>query len=59
MSEEFKEELVNAVKAATEVLNDEEALAIVKICKIATDREIASVTEEYLAEQINSEGDAE
>ena len=59
MSEEFKEELVNAVKAATAVLNDEEALAIVKICKIATDREIASVTEEYLAEQIKGVADRE
>ena len=56
MSEEFKRELVSAVKAATDVLNDEEALAIVKICKIATDREIASMTEEYLSEQIKGGG---
>lgn len=55
MLDEFKEELVAAVKAATAVLSDEEALAIVKICEQATDREIASVTEEYLTEQI--EGD--
>lgn len=58
MIEKLKEELVEAVKAATAVLNDEEALAIVKICKMATDREIANVTEEYLAEQINAEGGA-
>lgn len=58
MLEEFKEELVDTVKAATEVLNDEEALVIVKICKQATDRKIADLTERYLADSIRG-GEAE
>ena len=58
MTEEFRNELVDAVKAATAVLNDEEALAIVKICKMATDREIADMSERYLEESIRN-GDAE
>lgn len=57
MLKEFKGELVEVVKASTEVLNDEDALAIIEICKRAADREIVSVTEEYLAEQINAKGD--
>lgn len=56
MLDEFKEELVNVVKSSTNVLNDEDALAIVEICKRAADREIADITERYLAEQINVEG---
>lgn len=56
MLDEFKEELVNVVKSSTDVLNDEDALAIVEICKRAADREIADITERYLAEQINVEG---
>lgn len=58
MTEKFKEELVDVVKAATKVLNDEDALAIVRICKQATNREIADVTERYLNESIRK-GDAE
>ena len=52
MQEEFKSELVDVVKAATAVLSDEDALAIVEICKRATNREIADVTERYLSESI-------
>ena len=52
MIKEYKGKLIEAVKASTEVLNDEDALAIIEICKRAANREIASVTEEYLAEGI-------
>ena len=55
MLKEFKEDLVAVVKSSTEVLNDEDAMAIVEICKRAADREIASVTEEYLAECIRKD----
>ena len=54
MLNEFKEELVNVVRSSTAVLNDEDALAIVEICRRAADREIASATEEYLAGSIDS-----
>ena len=57
MHEEFKAELVDAVKAATAVLNDEEALAILKICDMAADREIADISERCLEESIR-DGDA-
>ena len=59
MLDEFKGTLVDVVKASTEVLNDDDALAIVEICKQAADREIANVTEEYLTKRIKAEGDAE
>lgn len=60
MLKEFKDSLVDVVKASTEVLNDDDALAIVEICKHAADREIANATEEYLTERIEQEGtDAE
>ena len=52
MQDKFKDELVSVVQSATEVLNEEDALAIVKICKQAADREIANITEEYLASRI-------
>lgn len=52
MSDEFKEQLIDAVKAAVEVLSDDEALEIVRICGRATDRKIADITEQYIAERI-------
>lgn len=58
MREELKAELVDAVKVATAVLNDDDALAIVEICRKATDREIADISERCLAESIRK-GDAE
>jgi len=58
MTEGFKAELVDAVKAATEVLNDEDVLKILEICKHAADREIAEATERYLEEAIR-EGESE
>lgn len=59
MQEKLKESLVEMVKASTEVLSDEDALAIVEICKNATDREIASVTEQYMVESINNNNQME
>ena len=58
MTEEFRDELVAAVKAAAKVLSDEEALAIVKICRFATERAEAELTEEYLIKEIEG-GDSE
>lgn len=58
MTEEFKKELIDVVSAATEVLNDEDALEIVRICKSAADREIADVSERYLIESLKG-GDTE
>ena len=58
MDSTFMDELVDAVKVATAVLNDEEALEILRICKRAADREIANVTEEYIKDCING-GDPE
>ena len=52
MLKEFKDELVEVVKSSTEVLNDEDALAIMEICKRAVNREIANVSEEYLTESL-------
>lgn len=59
MEAELKERLVNIVKSATAVLNEGDALEIVEICKRASEREIANVTEEYLAECIAKSGDAD
>lgn len=56
MLEEFKEELINVVRTSKEVLNDEDALKIVEICKHAADREIAEATERYLEETIREGG---
>ena len=54
MLDKFKGELVDVVTKAveTDMLDDEDALAIIKICKRAADKKIASVTEQYLVEQI-------
>ena len=57
MLKEFKDDLVEVVKSSTAVLNDEDALAIVEICKRAADREIANVTEAYLTECIEKEAE--
>lgn len=53
MLDELKEELVHTVKISTEVLNDDDALAIVEICKKAVDRKIADATEQYLMNCVN------
>lgn len=52
MLNEFKGDLIDAVKAAVEVLTDEEALAIIAICREATEREAADASERCLAELI-------
>lgn len=61
MLDKIKSELIDTVTKAveTDMLNEEDALAIVKICKRAADREIANVTEAYLVQQIEGSGDAE
>lgn len=53
MLDEFKEELVQTVKISTEVLNDDDALEIIGICKKAVDRKIADATERYLMNCVN------
>lgn len=53
MLDEFKEELVHTVKISTEVLNDDDALEIIGICKKAVDRKIADATEQYLMNCVN------
>lgn len=59
MMEEFKDGLKSAVSTAVElnVLNDEEALCIMEICRNAVIREEANLTEEILAERIGGEAD--
>lgn len=52
MQEELKSSLVDTVQSSVEVLNDDDALAIVQICKRAVNREIANVSEQYLADSI-------
>ena len=50
--QELKDPLAEMVRSATEVLSDEDALEIVRICKEAVNREIADATEQYLTESI-------
>lgn len=57
MLKEFKGDLVDVVSASTEVLNDEDALAIIEICKSAADKAIAEATERYLIESLNTGAD--
>lgn len=54
MSEEFREILNDAVSTAVrlDVLSDEEALCIVRICRDAVSRAEADLTEQILAERI-------
>ena len=59
MLSKFKKDLVDVVKGSAEALNDEEALAIIEICKQAIDREIANVTEDYLSSRISGEEEAQ
>lgn len=54
MLEEFKGDLVETVKASADLLSDDEALEIVRICKEAVNRGIAEVTEQYLEESIRN-----
>lgn len=56
MLDEFKEDLIKAVQMSVEedVLTDEEALAIITICKDAVEREAIDATEEYLKSRIES-----
>lgn len=49
---EFKDDLVRTVEASVEVLSDDDALAILEICKRAVNREIAVAAEQYLTESI-------
>ena len=60
MIEEFKEELVKAVQMSVDldVLTDEEALAIITICKDAMARKEIDATEKYLMGRIEG-GEAE
>lgn len=57
MSEEFKEQLVKGVTdaVAADVLSDDDAIAIIAVCRKATERKIAEVTELYLIDAIGGE----
>lgn len=57
MSEEFKEQLVKGVTdaVAADVLSDDDAIAIIQICRRATERKIAEVTELYMINAIGGE----
>lgn len=59
MSEEFRESLNDAVSTAVrlDVLSDEEALCIVRICRDAVSRAEADVAEQLLAERIGGSAD--
>lgn len=54
MTEEFKEDVLTAVKSVIDenILSDEDALAIIAICKEATSRAIAEISERCLADLI-------
>ena len=58
MIEEFKEDLIKSVRMSVDedVLTDEEALAIITICKEAMEREEINATERYLMSRIEDEG---
>ena len=58
MDSELKNSLVEVVRASTEVLSDDDALAITEICKKAADRAIADVTERYIMESVESSRDS-
>lgn len=57
MEKEFRDGLIDTVKQAAEgdLLSEEEALAILGICKRATDRKVAQLTEAYLINAIGGE----
>lgn len=57
MNEEFKTVFIDSVKKAVEndLLNEEEYEAILEICRKATDRGIANLTELYLIDAIGGE----
>lgn len=57
MNEEFKTVFIDSVKKAVEndLLNEEEYEAILEICRNATDRGIANLTELYLIDAIGGE----
>ena len=50
MKEELKSELLDTVKAVVEkdILEEEDALQILAVCKAATDRKIAEVSEQIM-----------
>ena len=60
MKEELKGELLDTVKAVVEkdILEEEDALKILAVCKAATDRKIADVSERIMMERISG-GEAE
>ena len=55
MIEELKEDLVESVKTAADVINDEEAMAILEICRRAMDREIAEISERQLINALKTD----
>ena len=59
MSEEFRASLNDAVSTAVklDVLSDEEALCIVRICRDAVSRAEADIAERILAERIGGGAD--
>lgn len=50
MKEELKKELLDTVNAVVErdILEEEDALKILAVCKAATDRKIAEVSEQIM-----------
>lgn len=59
MTEKFRESLNDAVSTAVklDVLSDEEALCIVRICRDAVSRAVSDVSEQLLAERIGGRAD--
>lgn len=57
MSEEFKEQLIKGVTdaVAADVLTDYDAIAIIAVCRNATERKIANLTELYMINAIGGE----
>ena len=57
MNEEFKTVFIDSVKKAVEndLLNEDEYEAILEICRNATDRGIANLTELYMINAIGGE----
>ena len=57
MSDEFKEQLIKGVTdaVAADVLSDDDAIAIIAVCRKATERKIAEMTELYMINAIGGE----
>ena len=56
-TQEQKDILVKKIKDVidADILNDEDVLAILEICRNAADREITDVTEQYLVDRLKGE----